>query len=68
MQPSPSLGPPELSASWSPPPPCGIHPVGLGAGFGLGLEVVTTGFGAGAGLTCWVVVGELVWTGAGVLA
>jgi hypothetical protein len=66
MQPSPSLGPPALSASWS-PPPCGIHPVGDGAGFGLGLEVVTTGLGAGAGLTCWVVVGELVRTGAGVL-
>src|SRR6266487_427401 len=45
MLPSPSLGPPLLSASWSPPLPCGM---GLAAGAGAVLAggaggVVTTG-------------------------
>lgn len=36
MLPSPSSGPPLLSASWSPPLPCGIELVGEGEGGGGG--------------------------------
>ena len=50
MQPSPSLGPPALSASWS-PPPCGIQLVfGVVAG---GAAVVV---GGGFGVVCCFVV------------
>ena len=49
MLPSPSLGPPLLSASWSPPLPCGIG-LAVGAGEvagGAGGGVAAAGGGAG---------------------
>src|SRR6476659_7359106 len=59
MFPSPSLGPPLLSASPSPPPFWGIplaaggvgfgSDAGLGAGFGAGLGGAGSGAGRGAG-------------------
>jgi hypothetical protein len=66
MLPSPSLGPPLLSASWSPPPFCGIPPPPLGdcigelgaaegAGAeveGAGAEVLGAAEGAGVELLC----------------
>src|SRR5437870_4430995 len=58
MLPSPSLGPPLLSASPSPPPPCGMPDGAASAG---ALDVCVTGGGAasvrepvGAGLACVV--------------
>jgi hypothetical protein len=68
MQPSPSVDPPLLSGSWS-PPPCGMQPlppllcvvvVGVECvcvGVGAGVECVVVGVGAGA---------ECVVVGAGV--
>ncbi len=55
MLPSPSLGPPLLSASPSPPPPCGIPGTGegdfvLGAGDLVVIGGVADGAGAGAGV------------------
>ena len=72
MQPSPSFGPPWLSASPSPTPlPCGIHPVPDGV-VGGGVECVVVGGGVecvvGGGAE-WVVVGggvECVVVGGGV--
>lgn len=49
MLPSPSLGPPLLSASWSPPPPCGIPPLLPAEDFG---ELLGVAEGAGAELLC----------------
>jgi len=60
MLPSPSLGPPLLSLSWSPPLPCGIPPP-AGIGAGCAVVVVVGGGGAwvvvGGGGGAWVVVG-----------
>src|SRR6516162_4268585 len=47
MLPSPSLGPPLLSASWSPPLPCGIGFGGCVVGGGGGGWVVGTAGGDG---------------------
>lgn len=68
MLPSPSLGPPLLSASWSPPLPCGIELVDDGGGGGGGGgagdvgggagAVVGLGFGLGFGLCVGVRVGD----------
>jgi hypothetical protein len=41
MFPSPSLGPPLLSESWSPPLFCGM-PLGTGFGVGFGVDLRTT--------------------------
>jgi hypothetical protein len=54
MLPSPSLGPPLLSPSWSPPLFCGI---GFGGGGGGGGAAVLR-FGFGCGL--WVIDGWLL--------
>jgi hypothetical protein len=51
MFPSPSLGPPLLSASPSPPLPCGIPP------WDEVVVVVCGGGGGGGGGAAWVVVG-----------
>src|SRR5580698_1399936 len=51
MLPSPSLGPPLLSESWSPPSPCWM-------GFGGGAGVVAAGGGDAGG---WVVGGAGGW-------
>ncbi|MBV9473073.1 MAG: hypothetical protein JO206_08890 [Solirubrobacterales bacterium] len=52
MFPSPSLGPPLLSESWSPPLFCGIPPLGWGGGGGE--LVVVFGGGGAAALTGWL--------------
>lgn len=62
MLPSPSLGPPLLSASWSPPLPCGIELVGDGGGGGGGgggADDVGGGFGFGLGFALCIG----VWVG-----
>jgi hypothetical protein len=69
MLPSPSLGPPLLSPSPSPPPFCGIPPLGGGAGVLVtGVEGVEVAGGLGGG-AAWVVTGGggLVAAGAAVL-
>src|SRR6516162_1105946 len=52
MLPSPSLGPPLLSGSWSPPLPCGI-------GFAAG--AVTDGAGEAGGVVAVACAGRALW-------
>src|SRR5271165_918635 len=73
MSPSPSLGPPLLSPSWSPPPPWGIPPdvvvvVGGGGGGGGGGDVVGVVVGGGGGGAVVGVAGEGDGDGVGAAA